>query len=123
MFKLKTKWVDRWAKKSDILDANLLKAVDNLENNLSAANLGGGLYKVRVATKNRGKSGGFRTLIVYKYNKIAVVVYGFAKNEKDNLTKEELSAFKALAKDILKQTNQQIKTAIKNGVFIPIKEH
>ena len=122
MNKLKTKWVNKWAKKNRIVDDNLIVAIENLENNLSSSNLGGGLFKVRVASQGGGKSGGFRTLIVYKKEDRAVVVYGFAKNEQDNLSKSKLLAFKKLSKDILSQSHQDLEMAIKKGVFIPLGE-
>jgi len=122
MNKLKTKWVNKWAKKNKIVDDNLIIAIENLENNLSSSNLGGGLFKVRVASQGGGKSGGFRTLIVYKEEDRAVVVYGFAKNEQDNLSKSELLAFKKLSKDILSQSQQDLEMAIKKGVFILLGE-
>jgi len=122
MNKLKTKWVNKWAKKNRIVDDNLIVAIENLGNNLSSSNLGGGLFKVRVASQGGGKSGGFRTLIVYKKEDRAVVVYGFAKNEQDNLSKSELLAFKKLSKDILSQSHQDLEMAIKKGVFIPLGE-
>jgi len=56
MNKLKTKWVNKWAKKNKIVDDNLIVAIENLENNLSSSNLGGGLFKVRVASQGGGKS-------------------------------------------------------------------
>ena len=121
MLKLKTKWLNRWAKKNSISDNNLLEAIENLESNLSSISLGSGLFKVRVALNNSGKSGGFRTLIVYKEKSRAVIVYGFAKNEKENLTNSELQAFKALSKDILKQSAKDLEVAIKHKIFIPIK--
>ena len=122
MNKLKTKWVNKWAKKNKIVDDNLIVAIENLENNLSSSNLGGGLFKVRVASQGGGKSGGFRTLIVYKEEDMAVVVYGFAKNEQDNLSKSELLAFKKLSKDILGQSQDDLEMAIKKGVFILLGE-
>jgi hypothetical protein len=38
----------------------------NAENDLIDANLGGGVIKQRVARDGEGKSGGFRTLILFK---------------------------------------------------------
>jgi hypothetical protein len=122
MNRLKTKWVNKWAKKHRISDDNLMVAIENLENNLSSSNLGGGLFKVRIASKSGGKSGGFRTLIVYKEDDRAVVVYGFAKNEQENLSKSELLAFKTLSKDILNQSHSDLEMAINKGVFIPLGE-
>ena len=118
MFKLKTKWLNKWANKNNVSDKNLLEAINNLEAGLSTVSLGSGLFKVRVAIN----SGGIRTIIVYKQNDRAVIVYGFAKNEKDNLSKPELLALKALSKDILKQNRESLELAIKNNIFIPIKE-
>jgi hypothetical protein len=123
MNKLKTKWVSKWAKKCDIDDENLLLAIDNLKDNLSSSSLGAGLFKVRVPSKNSGKSGGFRTLIVYKENQRAVVIYGFSKNEQENLSNSELLAFKTLSKDILKQSEDDLKIAIENGIFLPLGDN
>jgi hypothetical protein len=122
MNRLKTKWVNKWAKKHRISDDNLIVAIENLENNFSSSNLGGGLFKVRIASQSGGKSGGFRTLIVYKEDDRAVVVYGFAKNEQENLSKSELLAFKILSKDILNQSHSDLEMAINKGVFIPLGE-
>ena len=93
MKKLLTKWVQKWAKKSKITEIQLLGAISNLEDSKSAADLGGGLYKVRMASNNKGKSGGYRSLIVYKKKDRAVIVYGFAKSESDNLDATEKKYF------------------------------
>jgi len=122
MYKLKTKWIVKWAKKYKLSDSKLILAIEDLEANLSSSNLGGGLFKVRVSSENSGKSSGFRTLIVYREGDIAVVVYGFAKNEQDNLSKSELLAFKTLAKDILNQSHDDLDMAIDKGIFIPLGE-
>ncbi len=123
MYKLKTKWIAKWAKKYKLSDSKLILAIEDLEDNLSSSNLGGGLFKVRVSSENSGKSSGFRTLIVYREGDIAVVVYGFAKSEQDNLSKAELLAFKTLAKDILNQSHSDLDMAIDKGIFIPLGEN
>jgi hypothetical protein len=122
MLKLKTKWFHKWAKKHKIVDKMLLEAIDNVENNLSSTNLGGGLFKVRIASSHRGKSSSFRTIIVYKKDDKAVIVYGFKKNEQENLSKSELKAFKILAKDILSLNSDDINKAIIQRIFIKIGE-
>ena len=66
-----------------------------------AADLGGGVIKQRIARHGQGKSGGFRTLIVFRAGARAFFVHGFAKNEKDNIGKDELIALKKLASDLL----------------------
>ncbi len=99
-----------------------MKAIDNLSNNLGVAELGKGLYKIRIPKLGQGKSGGFRTIIVYKKAEIAIFVYGFAKTDKDNLDKEELKYFKKFAKDLLNIQKQEYVKLEKQGNFISIKE-
>lgn len=64
--------------------------------------LGGGLRKVRFARDGGGKSGGYRTIYVFGGTEVPIfIVTVFAKNEKDNLTKAELTAAVALSKQLL----------------------
>lgn len=121
MLKLKTKWFNKWAKKNALTDKNLLKTIDNISVNLGVVNLGGGLFKIRTPKVGHGKSGGFRTLVVYKEKDLAVFVYGFAKTDKDNLDKEELKYFKILANDLLKIKNREYVKLEKQGSFISLK--
>ena len=93
MIKLKTKWFNKWSIKNHITDEKLLNTLQDISNNLGVVNLGSGLYKVRIQKAGQGKSGGHRTIVVYKEADIAIFVYGFSKNEKDNLEKEELKYF------------------------------
>jgi len=50
-----------------------------------------------------------------------IFVYGFAKNEKSNLTSKELLVYKELAKILFGLSPQQLNTAIENGDIIEIK--
>ena len=40
-----------------------------MQNNLSSVKLGGGLFKVRVASESSGKSSAYRTIVVYRGKK------------------------------------------------------
>jgi len=122
MKRLKTKWFSKWAKKQKLVDARLLLAITNMQNSLSSINLGGGLYKVRVSLEYSGKSGAYRTIVVYRKNDIAVMVYGFMKKEQENLSSSELRSFKKLAKDILALNNEELEKAIEDKVFTQIGE-
>lgn len=51
----------RWAKKENLDDQALFKAVCELREGQYEANLGGHLFKKRIAIAGKGKSGGFRT--------------------------------------------------------------
>ena len=72
-------------------------AVAEMEEGLIDADLGGHVYKKRVALQGRGKRGGARTLLAYRIGKKAFFMYGFSKNELDNIDDKELKALKQLA--------------------------
>ena len=55
MLQLKTKWFNKWAKKNIITDKILLYTLQNISDNLGAVELGGCLYKARVAKKGQGR--------------------------------------------------------------------
>lgn len=85
------------------------------------ANLGGNVYKKRIRFDGKGKSGSGRTIICYKKGDIAIFVHGFAKNEKSNLSKKELLAFKEFSKVLLGLSKEKIVTALDNRDFIEVK--
>lgn len=122
MNKLKTKWFHKWAKKQKLSNERLLLGIEDMQHNLSSVSLGGGLYKVRVSLEHSGKSSACRTIVVYKENDRAVMVYGFMKKEQENLSASELKSFKTLSKDILALDEEALTKAIKNEVFIHIGE-
>ena len=81
----------------------------------------GHIYKKRIKFKGQGKSGSGRTIICYKKEKNAIFIHGFAKNEKSNLSKKELNAFKELSKILLGLSAKEMAIAIKNGDIIEVK--
>jgi hypothetical protein len=113
----KTKWFERYARKSGISDVALRAAVERVENGLVDADLGGGLLKQRVARPGGGKSGGFRTVLVYRQDDRAVFVFGFAKSERDNLSKEEEREYKKFANMLLSRTIQQLEALVAQGAY------
>jgi len=122
MLKLKTKWFSKWSKKNSINDEKLLKSLESISENLGIVDLGGHLYKVRIPREQQGKSGGFRSIVIFKDFDLAIFVYGFSKNEKDNLDKDELKYFKKLAKDLLEIDKKKYEKLIQLGDFFCIKE-
>jgi len=60
---LKRKDFARWQAGERLPDDTLCKAVKEMENGLVDADLGGFLYKKRVARPGGGKSGGYRTVL------------------------------------------------------------
>ena len=86
----KTKWFRRFARREGIVDAALCDAVVRVHRGQIDADLGGGVLKQRVARAGQGRSGGYRTLIVYRARDRAIFVFGFAKSERENLEPGEL---------------------------------
>jgi hypothetical protein len=116
----KNKAFIRFAKKAGIGDAALCAAIRDAERGLMAADLGGGVIKQRIARHGQGKSGGFRTLIVFRAGTRAFFVHGFAKNEKDNIGKDELIALKKLASDLLGYDDKAIDRVVASGTLTEV---
>jgi len=107
----------RFYRREGIKDSDLCEAVKRAERGLVDADLGGGLIKQRIARPGEGKSGGYRSMIVFRVGDRAVFVHGFAKNRKDNLSRTDLKALKELAKTLLDYDDSYLKEAIKFGAL------
>jgi hypothetical protein len=116
----KTKPFARFARKAGIADPDLRKAIDNAGQGLVDADLGGGVIKQRIARRGGGKSGGFRTIIVFRAADRAVFVRGFAKNELDNILDDELGMLKRLAAELLAYDVETLAKAVAAGVLIEV---
>jgi hypothetical protein len=99
---------ERWRRKERLADADLCRAVREMESGLIDAQLGSSLVKKRVARSGGGKSGGYRTIVMYRSGERAVFLYGFPKNAKDNLSPRELEAYRELARIFAGLTDVQI---------------
>ncbi|MCD2453413.1 type II toxin-antitoxin system RelE/ParE family toxin [Methylicorpusculum oleiharenae] len=116
----KNKAFTRFAKKSGIDDSSLCKAVSDAERGLLDADLGGGVIKQRVARSGGGKSGGFRTLILFRIGSLAFFVHGFAKNEQANIDDDELVALRKLAAVMLEYDDAALNCALANKTLIEV---
>src|ERR1700722_2850946 len=105
---LKNKPFSQWARKLRITDKTLVTAINEMINGLYEANLGGHIYKKRVALGHRGKSGGGKNIIAFKMNDKAIFIYGFSKGDKSNITEKEEEALKNLAKGYFGYDENQI---------------
>ncbi|WP_267426256.1 type II toxin-antitoxin system RelE/ParE family toxin [Methylobacterium sp. GC_Met_2] len=85
------------AAKQKVTDDDLREAVARAERDLIDARLGLALIKQRIPRAGQGRSGGFRSIIVYERGKIAIFLHLFAKNARANLTKTETQVFRDLA--------------------------
>lgn len=116
----KTRVFERWMQKVELSDALLLNAVDEMERGLIDADLGGGVFKKRIALPNRGKSGSVRTLIATNKNDRWFFVLGFEKNQRENINSKELAFLKDFAADLLTITDEKLVNSIKSKNLLEI---
>jgi hypothetical protein len=113
----KTRHFRRWLRKSGLSDRALCQAVKEMIAGLIDADLGGGLVKKRVGLPGRGKRGGARTLVATNKGSRWFFVFGFEKNERANISGEELEALQDLAADLLARTSAQLGAAVADGTL------
>jgi hypothetical protein len=85
--------------------------VDEMTAGLYDADLGSGLFKKRIARSGQGKRSGFRTLVVTNKENRWIFVFGFPKNERTNIDKDEEEALKKLASELLSYTSDALEKA------------
>jgi len=77
---------------------------------------------LKAGRAGQGKSGGYRTLIALRRGDRAVLLYGFAKNERSNIDAEELDEFRRLARGFLELTAQQIGALIAENELMEVND-
>lgn len=117
----KNQWTAKFAKKHGISDGDLTEAVQRAENGLIDADLGGGVIKQRIARQGQGKSGGYRSLILFKHGDRAFFMTAFAKSDRENISRAELAELKRAASVILSMNDTEIEQAKSNGTFTEIE--
>ena len=88
-----SKSFNKLAKACELTDEQLIVAIDEMDDGIVVVNLGGSLFKKRIAIKGRGKSSGVRTILGFKQGDRAFFVYVFAKSNQSNISKSEKAAF------------------------------
>lgn len=116
----KNKAFSKWAAKERLSDGALQAAVEEMALGLVDADLGGHVFKKRVALGGRGKSGGVRTLLAYRVGDKAFFVYGFAKSARANISDRELKALKLYADTLLNYSKAELNKAVKSGELIEV---
>ena len=116
----KTKEFSRFARKAGLESDELLKAAKAVASGQWDADLGGGVFKQRIAREGGGKSGGFRSIILFKVGGHSFFVHGFAKNEKANITPKELKALKTLAATFLGLDAEALAKASAAGEIVEV---
>ncbi len=116
----KTKEFARFARKARLRDPDLLVAAADVAASHWDADLGGGVFKQRVAREGGGKSGGYRMIIVFRAAHNSFFVHGFAKNDKATVTEKEMKALKMLARTLLALGDDKLRDAQATGEIVEI---
>ena len=119
---LKTRTFNCWLRKTLLSNTALLKAIAEMERGLVDADLGGNVYKKRVALPGRGKSGSTRTLIATIREDRWIFMYGFEKNERENITQAELAYLQGVAQIFLTYSSDELQLAIAKGEFFKVHQ-
>ncbi len=112
-----TKVFYRWQEKSDVTEAALVNAVAEMESGLIDADLGGSVYKKRIAVPGRGKRGGVRVIVAMKAGESYFFLYGYPKSELGNISRRELIYLKEVAAGLLAATDAQINEILTDGLL------
>ena len=116
----KTKAFARFADREGLEDAALREAVRRAGEGLIDARVGGGVIKQRIARRGGGRSGEFRTIVLFRRGALAFFVYGFAKSDRENLRPDEPATYRLLAEEYLSLEAAGIEAARATGAIIEV---
>ncbi len=119
----KNKAFSKWASKEGVSDSSLSAAVEEIARGLVGADLGGQMFKKRVAVGGRGKRGGMRTLLAYRVEDKAFFVYGFAKNTRANIQDDELKGLKLYGAELLGYSDNELNKAVKADALVEVENN
>jgi len=111
----KIRYFSRWFRKIGLSEVTLCQAIKEMEQGLIDVNLGGGVVKKRLALPGRGKRGGARTLVATNKGDRWFFLFGFEKNERANITAEELEGLRIITRQLLGMTSEQLDEAVRDG--------
>lgn len=106
----------RFARKFGIEDKELWEAVSGEFD----ADLGGGVFKFRLARDGEGASGGARAIVAMKIGLRVVLMYGFEKKDLANIKSDELRAYRKAAKVYLRYSQEQMTTIVREKALVEI---
>jgi hypothetical protein len=109
---LKTKHFSKWMKKYGVQSQDLFTAIQEMEMGLVDVDLGCNIFKKRIGLSGVGKRSGARVIIATQFMCRWFFIYGFAKNEKSNISRAELLYLQNVAKTLLNLKDREIDIAI-----------
>lgn len=106
----KGKQFGRWASSEGISDSDLCVAAKEAFAGQIEADLGGYLFKKRIARSGGGKSGGYRTILGFRKSNAdrIFLLHGFPKNARANISSKEQEALSTIAGGLVNASDQQI---------------
>ena len=107
-------------RKTGLPEDALCDAVSEMTRGLVDADLGGGVIKKRIALPGQGKRGGARTIVATKIEGHWFFLYGFRKNERASIDRDELKMLQEVAKELLELDDQQLATALSAGEMMEL---
>ena len=117
----KNKPFARFARKARISDAALWKAASLANHGIFDADLGEGVIKQRIARPGEGKSGGSRTIILFRKGDRAVYVFGFEKKDMANISASDLLSFREFAEVYLGYSAVEMEELVKKGTILQVE--
>ena len=121
----KNKWFNRWARGEDVSDSALYTAAVEIVAGRYDADLGGCLFKKRLARKSSGRRGGYRAILGYKKpnSERIIFLYAFAKSDRANLSDKEEAALSLAAEAFLSATDKQVNELLANGLIWEVQHN
>lgn len=119
----KGKQFSRWATGEAISDLDLRHAASEAFSGRFDADLGGYLFKMRIARRDGGKSGGYRTILGFRKSDSSRMffLYGFPKNARGNITWRERAALSATAASLVEATEAQVEALKIKGTIVELE--
>lgn len=119
----KGKQFSRWASGEKIDDLDLWQAATEAFAGQFDADLGGYLFKQRIARRDGGKSGGYRTILGFRKSDSSRIFFlnGFPKNARANITTRERAALSATAAALIGAIDEQIETLKVKGTIVELE--
>lgn len=118
----KTAYFHKLAVYEGLTDQQIVEIVQEIEKGLQNGDLGGNVFKKRIAIGNRGKRGGLRSIVAYKRGDKAIFMYGYAKNVLDNISPKEQEVFKKLSKSYFSMGEESLKRLLIHEELIEVHD-
>jgi hypothetical protein len=115
------KGLAKFARRERIDDRTVTDCVQRASQGLIDADLGGGILKLRVARQGQGRSGGYRKIVAFRIDHRVVFLYGFAKNERENIEPKELLTLRKIGAELMAADDAKIAKALRDDVLEEIR--